>query len=100
MMKRQGFLVDEATILVDGVAKSLTGGARAQGLHLGCYFSSDAAGSVAVEDQNGLVLATVTAPTGGGKVIIERGRFEVYDVTSVTLDSALLSAGSVQVSLF
>ena len=100
MMKRQGFLVDEATILANGVAKALTGGAKAQGLNLGAYFSSDAAGSVAVADQNGVVLATVVAPAGGGKVIIERGRFEVYEATTVTLDTANLSAGSVQVSLY
>ena len=100
MMKRQGFLVDEATILADGVAKSLTGGAKAQGLNLGCYFSSDASGSVAIADQNAAVIATITAPSGGGKVIVERGRFEVYDVTSVTLDETNLSAGSVQVSLY
>ena len=100
MMKRQGFLVDEATILTNGVAKSLTGGAKSQGLNLGCYFSSDAVGSVSVADQNGAVLATITAPSGGGKVIIERGRFEVYEATSVVLDTALLSGGSVQVSLY
>ena len=99
MMKRQGFLVDEATILVDGVEKKLTGGAKAQGLNLGCYFSSDAVGSVTVSDQSSNVLATITAPTGGGKVIIERGRFEVYEVTTVTLDETNLT-GSVQVSLF
>ena len=45
-------------------------------------------------DQNANVLATITAPSGGGKVIVERGRFEVYDVTSVTLDETNLSAGS------
>lgn len=100
MMKRQGFLVDEATILVNGVAMPLTGGAKAQGLNLGCYFSSDAAGSVTVSDQDANVLATVTSPTGGGKVIIERGRFEVYEATSVTLDTAGLTGGSVQVSLY
>jgi hypothetical protein len=100
MMKRQGFLVDEATILANGVAKSLTGGAKAQGLNIGAYFSSDAAGSVSVADQGGTVLATIAAPSGGGKVIVERGRFEVYDATSVVLDTANLSAGSVQVSLY
>ncbi len=100
MMKRQGFLVDEATILVNGTPKALTGGAKSQGLNLGCYFSSDASGSVSVADQNGAVLATITAPSGGGKVIIERGRFEVYEATTVTLDTASLSAGSVQVSLY
>ena len=100
MMKRQGFLVDEATILANGVAKALTGGAKAQGLNLGAYFSSDASGSVSVADQNGAVLATLTAPSGGGKVIIERGRFEVYEATTVTLDTTNLSAGSVQVSLY
>ncbi len=100
MMKRQGFLVDEATILANGVAKSLTGGAKAQGLNLGCYFNTAATGSVTVADQNGTVLATITAPSGGGKVIVERGRFEVYDVTSVVLDDSGLSAGAVQVSLY
>ena len=100
MHKRFGFLVDQATILVNGVAMPLTGGAKAQGLNLGCYFSSDAAGSVTVADQNGAVLATVTAPAGGGKMVIERGRFEVYEATEVTLDTAGLTAGSVQASLF
>lgn len=100
MFPRQGFLVDEATILVNGVAKSLTGGAKSQGVNLGCYFSSDAVGTIEVADQNAKVLATIAAPSGGGKVIIERGRFEVYDSTSVTLSTVGLSAGSVQVSLY
>lgn len=100
MHKRQGFLVDEATILVNGVAMPLTGGAKSQGVNLGCYFSSDAVGSVEVVDDNAQVLATIAAPNGGGKVIIERGRFEVYEATTVTLNTAGLSAGSVQVSLY
>ena len=100
MHKRQGFLVDEATILDNGVAMPLTGGAKAQGLNIGFYFSANAAGTVVILDNNGAILASVVAPTGGGKVIIERGRFEVYDVTSVTMDSTGLTAGTVQASLY
>jgi len=99
MFPRQGFLVDEATILVAGVPMPLTGGAKAQGLNLGCYFSADAAGSISVADQDGKVLVEVEAPGRGGKAILERGRFEVYDATSVTMTSNL-TAGSVQVSLY
>ena len=100
MFPRKGFLVDEATILVDGEAKSLQGGAKAQGLNVAAYFSADAVGSVAINDQDGALVATLTAPTGGGKVITSRNEFESYSLESVTLDETNLSAGSVQVSLY
>lgn len=96
MFPRKGAYVDELLILSNGVAKEITTGA---GLNVLAYFSADAVGSAALTLSNGEVI-TITAPTGGGKVITSRNEFEVYGVTSVTLDEGNLSSGSVQVSLY
>ena len=96
MFPRKGFLVDEATILS---ATPTPVGAKVA-LNIGAYFSSDAVGSVDVKDQNGDTVATLTAPTGGGKVVTSRNGFESYGLTSLVLDEANLTAGSVQASLY
>jgi len=96
MFPKHGAYVDQALILVDGEAKSISAGA---GLNVLAFFSADAVGSVTVTLSNSEVI-TLSAPTGGGKVITSRNAFEVYGVNSATLDEAGLSAGSVQVSLY
>lgn len=96
MFPRKGFLVDEATILsVTPVAV----GSKVE-LNIAAYFAADAVGSVDVNDQDGNTVATLTAPSGGGKVITTRNGYEAYGITSLVLDSASLSAGAVQVSLY
>ena len=96
MFPRSGGYVDEALILADGVAKSITGGA---GLRVLAYFDAAAAGSITLTVTGGEDIV-ISAPSGGGKVLLERGAFEMYGVTAVELDETNLSAGSVQVSLF
>lgn len=96
MFPRIGTYVDEALILADGVSKEITAGA---GLSVLAYFSSDAVGSATVTLSNGEVI-TVSAPSGGGKVVTSRNEFEVYGVTTAILDASGISAGSVQVSLY
>lgn len=64
------------------------------------YFNAAATGSVAVKDGSDNVLATLTAPAGGGKVFAVRSGFETGSTTTVKLDSANLSAGTAQVSIF
>ncbi|ACT65655.1 predicted protein [Cyanophage PSS2] len=64
------------------------------------YFNATAAGSVDVKDGSDNVLVTLTAPTGGGKVFAVRSGYETGEITTVKLDSANLSAGAVQVSVF
>lgn len=96
MFPRKGFLVDEATIL-SGTPVAV--GAKVE-LNIAAYFDAAAVGSVDVKDQDGNTVATLSAPTGGGKVITTRNGYESYGVTSLVLDSASLSAGTAQVSLF
>jgi len=96
MFPRKGFLVDEATILS---ATPVAVGAKVE-LNIGAYFDSSAVGSVDVKDQNGAVVATLTAPSGGGKVVTTRNGYESYGLESLVVDATNLSAGAAQVSLF
>lgn len=96
LFPRSGGMVDEALILENGAAKSIYGGA---GVHVLAYFSSDATGSVTLTVTGGEDIV-ITAPTGGGKVLLERGETEMYEVTAIELDNTGLTVGSVQVSLF
>ena len=96
MFPRSGGYVDEALVLENGTTKAISTGA---GITVLAYFSSDAVGSVDVTLSNGLVL-TLTAPSGGGKILTSRNETEIYGVDEATLDTASLSAGSVQVSLY
>ena len=89
-------MVDLANVLEAGVSKEVFGGA---GVRVLAYFSSDAAGSVTLT-VTGADDIVITAPTGGGKVLLERGETEFYAVSAIVLDETNLSAGSVQVSLF
>lgn len=95
MFPRSGGYVDEANILADGVAKAVFGGA---GVRVLAYFDAAASGSVTLT-VNGADDIVITCPSGGGKVLLERGETEFYGVTEITLDETNLT-GSVQVSLF
>ncbi len=64
------------------------------------YFDDAASGSVTVTDGAGNALFTLAAPGAAGKVFAVRSGYELGEVTSVKLDSAALTAGSAQVSLF
>jgi len=64
------------------------------------YFSATAVGSVVVQRPDNSVIATLTAPAGGGKVIVARGGLEIGSVTSVKLIRTGLTAGTARVSLF
>ena len=96
MFPRSGGYVDELNILADGVAKPVFGGA---GVRVLAYFDAAATGSIALVVTGGEDI-TVTAPTGGGKVLLERGATEMYGVTAIELDESNLAGGPVQVSLY
>lgn len=97
MFPRKSFLVDAATIMANGVALDVS--TKSAGVRIGVYFNATAAGSVAVKDQNGDVVATIAA-VASSRAIIEKGNYETYDITSLVLDEANLSAGACQVSLY
>ena len=94
--------VDAATILpANGDELVVPNLQHSEEVTVVAYFTGNAAGSVAVKDAADNILYTVAAPAGGeGKVIMVRSGYELGAIETVKLDSALLTAGAVQVSIF
>ena len=102
LFPRKAAYVDAATILTAGSSTAFAIPVGADDIEVVAYFSSDAAGYAKLNDQDGNLLATLTAPSGGGKVQIERSGYELskMGVTGLKLVTAtFLTAGTVQVSL-
>jgi hypothetical protein len=102
LFPRKAAYVDAATILTAGSSTAFAIPVGIDELCVVAYFSSDAAGYAKLNDQDGNLLATLTAPSGGGKVQIERSGYELakMGVTGLKLVTAtFLTAGAVQVSL-
>lgn len=95
MFPRSGGYVDELNILADGVAKPVFGGA---GVRVLAYFDAAASGSVTLTVTGGEDIV-ITCPSGGGKVLLERGATEMYGVSEITLDETSLT-GTAQISLY
>lgn len=103
MFPRYATWVDEETLLVDGVAKTVPNLHHSAEVHFVCYFSADAAGSATVTLDNGYVVDF--APTDlrnpdGLKVVKVRAGYEIGDATVATLDASGITTGTVQVSIF
>lgn len=99
MYPRKAAWVDEETTLPsDGSALTVPNLQHSDEVTFVAFYSADAAGSVTVAA--GSTNITLAAPSGGGKVFAVRSGIELGSVTSVALDSAALTAGSVKVALF
>jgi hypothetical protein len=102
LFPRKAAYVDAATILTAGSSTAFAIPTGVDSLGIVAYFSSTAAGYAKITDQSDNLLATITAPSGGGMVLIERSGFELakLGVTGLKLVTAtFLTAGTVQVSL-
>ena len=101
LFPRKAAFVDSATILTAGAA-AFPVPVGVDELCIVAYFSSNAAGYAKITDQSDNLIATLTAPSGGGMVLVERSGYELakLGVTGLKLVTAtFLTAGTVQVSL-
>lgn len=94
----RGAFVDEATTLVAGGSIDVPNLHHSSEVTFVAFF--DAAASGSVEIVAGSTVITLTAPSGGGKVFAVRSGIELGDVTSVSLSTAGLTAGTAKVVLF
>lgn len=64
------------------------------------YFSANAVGTVAIQRADNSPVCSLTAPAGGGKVIVQRSGIEIGTLTQIKCVRTGLTAGTAQVSLF
>ncbi|MGB0873616.1 MAG: hypothetical protein ACPGSE_00030 [Synechococcus sp.] len=98
MFPRRAAFVDELTTLVAGSAITVPNLQHSDTVEFVAFFDAAASGSVAVTA--GSTVITLTAPSGGGKVHASRLGIEIGEVTSVSLDTTGLTAGTAKVVLF
>lgn len=101
---RKGAHVDAQTIIPTSAPLEVPNLRHSDTVTFLAFFSADATGSVVVREVGGATLVTLTAPSGGGRALVERSGWEIGqvhgDVTSIERVNTGLTAGTAQVSVF